>query len=272
MKAIAHLSDLHFGTEIPEVVEAVVDDINALSPSVVVVSGDLTQRARSGQFRLARDFLDRLPQPQLVVPGNHDVPLYDVTRRFFAPLSRYRHLVTAELDPVYADDDVFVIGLNTARSFTWQSGRISVDQLEFLRARLAEAGDRFKIVVTHHPFIPPPDGAGIALVGRAARAIPLLDAAKVDLLLSGHLHRGYAGDIRAHYPAAVNAVIAAQAGTATSGRTRDEANAYNWITLEPDRISISVRAWNGTGFAPLSLSTYDRTEHGWVAAQGAGNL
>lgn len=273
MKTIAHVSDLHFGTEIPKVVEGLVADLGALSPSLLVVSGDLTQRARRRQFAAAKTFLGRLPGPQLVVPGNHDVPLYDVTRRFLSPLGRYRRQITNDLDPTYVDDQLFVAGLNTARSFTWQSGRISEEQLDGLAGRLAEAGDRFKVVVTHHPFIPPPDGAGIALVGRAAEAIPLLDAGKVDLLLAGHLHRGYAGDIRAHYPTAARSVIAAQAGTATSGRTRNEANAYNWITLEPDRISISVRAWNGTGFAPIGLSTYERTEHGWSAATSkAGNL
>lgn len=270
MRSIAHLSDLHFGTEIAVVADALVRELGARRPSLVVVSGDLTQRARRSQFAAARDFLARLPQPQLVVPGNHDVPLYDVVRRFFAPLARYRRFINDDVDPVYEDDEIHVAGLNTARSFTWKNGRISTAQLERLTRRLAEAGERRKIVVTHHPFIPPPHDAGIALVGRAALAIPLLDAARVDLLLAGHLHRGYAGDIRPHYPAARRAVIAAQAGTATSGRTRDEPNAYNWITLDGERISIAVRAWNGRAFDAIRENIYQRSDEGWTpVADGA---
>lgn len=266
MRTIAHVSDLHFGTEIPEVVAGLAADLRAQAPSLVVVSGDLTQRARSGQFRAARTYLAGLPQPQLVVPGNHDIPLFDVARRFLAPLSRYRAIVQDQLDPVYQDADLFVIGLNTARPFTWQSGRISTAQLELLRARLPGAGDRLKVVVTHHPFIPPPDDAGIKLVGRAAHAIPLLDAYGVDLLLAGHLHRGYAGDIRSHYPAAQRSVIVVQAGTAISGRTRSEPNAYNWITLDRTRITITVRAWTGSAFTALRGKDYDLTEDGWRLA------
>lgn len=270
MRTIAHLSDLHFGTEIPAVVDALEHELNARKPSLLVVSGDLTQRARRVQFAAARRYLQRLPQPQLVVPGNHDVPLYDVFRRFLAPLARYRTFVADEVNPVFTDDEMLVAGLNTARSFTWKSGRISAQQLGLLQLRLADAGSRIKIVVTHHPFIPPPNDVGIELVGRAALAIPLIDAAGVDLLLAGHLHRGYAGDIRPHYPRARRAVIAAQAGTATSGRTREEPNAYNWITLEPDRIAIAVRAWNGTAFKPIRESVYHRSPEGWFPiADGA---
>lgn len=264
-RTIAHISDLHFGTVIPELAAGLVADLKVLEPSLVIISGDLTQRARDRQFAAARDFLRRLPQPQIVIPGNHDIPLFDVARRFLSPLGRYRRFINQDLNPIYEDSRLFVLGLNTARSLTWQNGRISEEQLDLLRENLERAGPRTKLVVTHHPFIPPPFGAGIQLVGRAALAIPILADGQVDLLLSGHLHRGYAGDIRAHYPLARRSVIAVQAGTATSGRTRNEPNAYNWITIEPDRITIAVRAWSGAAFAPLHTSSYLRSAQGWVA-------
>jgi 3',5'-cyclic AMP phosphodiesterase CpdA len=161
---------------------------------------------------------------------------------------------------------MFVVGINTARSFTWKNGRLSIEQIEALRGHFGQAGTRVKVVVTHHPFLPPPGDVGIDLVGRAARAIPVLDACNVDLLLAGHLHRGYAGDIRTHYPAARRAVIAAQAGTAISRRLREgEANAYNFITLERELITIEVRAWNGSTFASLAHTVYDRADDGWHA-------
>lgn len=264
MKTIAHLSDLHFGTEVPEVAEALVADVRARAPTLIIVSGDLTQRARRAQFVAARDYLARLPQPQLVVPGNHDVPLYDVFRRFLSPLKRYCRFISSTLDPTFNDDEMIAVGLNTARSFTWKNGRISMEQIAALQGRLDEAGLRVKIVVTHHPFLPPPGDVGIDLVGRAARAITVLDACNVDLLLAGHLHQGYAGDIRTQYPAARRAMIAVQAGTAISRRMRHgEANAYNLLTVERTLITIEVRAWNGDAFAPLRRTVYDRGVDGW---------
>jgi 3',5'-cyclic AMP phosphodiesterase CpdA len=271
MKTIAHISDLHFGRDLAPVAEALAADLRALKPTLIVNSGDLTQRARSNQFIAARDYLARLPQPQLTVPGNHDVPLFDVARRFLAPLKRYCRFISSNLDPTYEDDEILVVGLNTARSFTWKNGRISVEQIEALEGRLNRGGLRVKVVVTHHPFLPPPGDVGIDLVGRAARAITVLDRCIVDLLLAGHLHQGYAGDIRTHYPAARRAMIAVQAGTAISCRMRQgEANAYNLLTLERTHITIEVRAWNGSAFAPLRHLIYDRADDGWHA-RGAGD-
>ena len=169
MKTIAHVSDLHFGTVVPSIAEGLVADLQTLQPSLVVISGDLTQRARRGQFAEARAFLQRLPQPQLVVPGNHDIPFFDVTRRFLSPLTRYREFISEEVNPVHADDELFVVGLNTARSFTWQSGRISEEQVCLLKETLQRAGSRTKVLVTHHPFIPPPYGAGIETPGMLNR-------------------------------------------------------------------------------------------------------
>ena len=267
MKTIAHISDLHFGREVPAVAEGLVADLAALRPALIVSSGDLTQRARHRQFIAARDYLERLPKPQLTVPGNHDIPLFDVFRRFLFPLTRYRRLITPELNPTYCDDELLVIGLNTARSFTWKNGRISVEQIAALEARLNQGGLRVKVVVTHHPFLPPPGDVGIDLVGRATRAMKVLDRCNVDLLLAGHLHQGYAGDIRSHYPAARRSMIAIQAGTAISHRMRNgEANAYNLLHIERKRIVIEVRAWDGRAFARLRETVYERADDGWHPA------
>jgi len=263
---LAHISDLHFGTEDPAVAEALVADLTATPPALVVVSGDLTQRARRGQFAAARAYLARLPSPQIVVPGNHDVPLYDVLRRFLSPLGRYRHYVSDDVDPVFENDELFVAALNTARSLTWKNGRISCAQIDHLRRALARAGERLKVVVTHHPFLPPPQSAdaGIDLVGRAHEALEVLDEFKVDLLLAGHLHHGYAGDIRAHYPSTRHSIIAAQAGTAISRRLRHEPNAYNRIALARPHLAIEVRTWNGAGFVPTTRSGYAWRDGLWV--------
>lgn len=265
MITLAHISDLHFGTEESSVADGLVRDLQALLPSLVIVSGDLTQRARPEQFEAARDYLGRLPHPQIVVPGNHDVPLYDVLRRFLSPLTAYQKFISSELNPVATTEEFCVIGLNTARSPTWKGGRISFEQVAKLEEQLRAAEGKFKIVVTHHPFIPPPDDEGIDLVGRGAEAVKVLDALRVDVVLAGHLHRGYAGDIRTHYPVARRAIIAAQAGTAISRRVRQgEPNAYNVLRLHRDQITIEVRAWNGAVFASLRQSSFMREAVGWL--------
>jgi 3',5'-cyclic AMP phosphodiesterase CpdA len=266
MRTLAHISDLHFGTEISGIAEQLLEDLLKLSPSIVVVSGDLTQRARSEQFRAARAFLGKIPFPQLVVPGNHDVPLYDVFRRFALPLARYRSHINRDLDPFYADPELAVLGLNTARSLTWKSGRISLEQIEWMRTKLCRLpASQFKVLVTHHPFIPPPGEteAGIDLVGRAAIALKVIDECCVDLLLAGHLHHGYTGDIRTYYPATRRSIVVAQAGTAISHRVRREPNAYNWIVLEDERMDIEVRVWNGERFSKTLTTTYRLHESEW---------
>src|SRR4051812_18248336 len=119
MRTIAHISDLHFGRVDPPVAEALVEDLRAVGPALVVVSGDFTQRARRDQFEAAAAFLKRLPMPQLVVPGNHDLPLYDVATRFVRPLRRYRRFISADMRPMFRDDELLVVGVNSARPLSW---------------------------------------------------------------------------------------------------------------------------------------------------------
>src|SRR5687768_14918819 len=114
VRRIAHISDIHFGAEDPAAVTAAAKDLLAWRYDLLVVSGDFTQRARPRQFRAAMDFLKPLPQPHLYVPGNHDVPLYDVFNRFLNPVGRFRRYVTPDLRPVFRDDQMAVVGLNTA--------------------------------------------------------------------------------------------------------------------------------------------------------------
>jgi len=251
MRCIAQISDLHFGTEDPAVVTGLREDLLNHNPSLLAVSGDLTQRARGGQFRAAREFLDSLPQPQIVVPGNHDVPLFDLFRRFLAPFARYRRYISQQLNSYYEDSEIALLGINTARSLTWKSGRISIEQIGLIRQHICGAGnDQFKILMTHHPFIPPPGDPvhAIDLVGRAAVALPVLDECGVDLLIAGHLHHGYSGDVRTYFPGAKRSIIVVQAGTAVSRRIRTEPNGYNLLRLDRTTIEIEVRVWNGTAF------------------------
>ena len=166
MRTVAHISDLHFGrvnTLIPPALRAA---LLQARPDVVVVSGDLTQRARRLEFAAARTFLDSLPFPQIVVPGNHDVPLHDVMRRWLAPLEKYRQYISGDVEPFYADDEVAIQGVSTARSLTWKNGRINRMQVERACTSLTSVGpDVTRIVVTHHPFELPGEGHAGSPVG-----------------------------------------------------------------------------------------------------------
>lgn len=264
MTTLAHISDLHFGAEGPEIVEGLLEDLVSVAPSLVVVSGDLTQRARRKEFRNARLFLDRIPSPRLVVPGNHDIPLFDVFTRFARPLARFRRYIHEDVDPFFSTDAVAVLGMNTARSNTWKDGRVSAAQIDHLRRRLGPLPPHVvKVLVTHHPFLPPPGDPSPPLVGGAALALQAAEACGVDLVLAGHLHRGYTGDIRTHHIDIRRAILVAQAGTATSHRVRNEANSYNVIRISPQRLGFSLRVWEGKGFRETRFVQYTKAGADW---------
>src|SRR6476659_4364619 len=129
MRTIVHLSDLHFGRVNPALLDPLRKTVKELEPDIVAISGDLTQRARSYQFQQARSFLDSLPKPQIVVPGNHDIPLHNVMARFLEPLTKYKRYITEDLQPVYEDEEVAIVGVNTARSLVFKGGRINETQV-----------------------------------------------------------------------------------------------------------------------------------------------
>ncbi|HYD40307.1 MAG TPA: metallophosphoesterase family protein [Anaeromyxobacter sp.] len=268
MRTIAHLSDLHFGRDDPRAVEALVQDLHALSPSLVAVSGDLTQRARRSEFARARDFLARLPFPRVVVPGNHDVPLYDVVRRFAAPLRRYRAYVTDDLSPVHEDEELVALGISTARSFTWKEGRISYEQMEAVRARLCGPGPRrLHVLVAHHPFSPPAAKPRERLVGRVEAALEAFAGCGLDVVLTGHLHRVHAGSLTSRGRALARPALTFHAGSATSDRLRGEPNSYNLLRAEGPRLEAELRVFDGERFRALRSSRYVRTEAGWVSEE-----
>lgn len=265
MKKLIHISDLHFGTVEKKITRAIIEDIKKLNPDLLIVSGDLTQRARKNQFHQAKEFLDKLNYKKLIIPGNHDIPLFNVFARFFRALTNYKNIITGDLSPFYRDETMAVLGINTARSLTWKSGRISEEQIEVLEEKLCTIDNNiFKIIVTHHPFIPPPGGPGIKLVGRSAEALHIIDKCSVDLLLAGHLHQRYNGDVRPFYPSQNSSIISVQAGTAISNRTREEPNAFNLIEAEKTYIRISVREWREDVFRTAQTTEYKKIGREWV--------
>ena len=272
MTRVAHISDLHFGRIEPSVAEALIADLAAHPPALVIISGDLTQRARVGQYQAAAEYLKRLPLPQLIIPGNHDVPLWNVVRRFFAPAKRFQKYIAADLNPVWRGEGLIVVGVNTARSFTRTSGWISAGQLQAIQAAFAAAPDSARrVLVTHHPFIPPPSRPDADMLRRSSATLADLEACRVDVLLAGHLHLAYHDDVRVFHRDAKQSILSIQAGTASSTRLRGEPNSYNLIALDGGDVQINVRTWTGERFEQSVEKRYRRVEGIWQL-QNAGAL
>ena len=244
MRTIAHLSDIHFGSVDPSIIEPLISTLNDLKPDLVAVSGDLTQRARSSEFIDARAFLDRLPTPQIIVPGNHDVPLYNVFRRFAAPLRKYRRYIDDDLQPFFSDDKMAVIGINTARSSTFKGGRINTEQIESIRNRLCNIDSQIiKVIVTHHPFDLPEGNLESDIVGRAPLAMKMLATCGADIFLAGHMHTIHTGHTATRYKIEGHSALVVQAGTATSTRHRGETNSFNLIHIDGAKIRVDRLVW-----------------------------
>jgi len=267
VRTILHISDVHFGPpHLPRISEGVLELVDRRRPSIVVVSGDLTQRARPEQFQAARRFVDRMPVPTLVVPGNHDVPLYRVWERAFAPFRAYREHFARELEPVYRDDELLIVGINSAFNWTLKDGRIKL-------ARLLEVGEvfaaapegLFKVAVVHHHLIPPPNFGTQRVLANAYEAIDLFSSVGVDLILSGHLHQAYIGNSEEFYPKGRPPVVILHSGTTTSNRGRAgerERNTCNWIAADARSMVVSHHRWHPEldRFAEHSRHWYPRQE------------
>ncbi len=269
MRTIVHLSDLHFGRINPATLSPLLSFIREAQPDLVAISGDLTQRARPEEFKAARRFLDSIPFSQIVVPGNHDVPLYNVLARFVSRFDRYRRYITEDLSPFFSDSELAVVGVNTARALTFKGGRINSSQIAELERRFQSLTDaQTKIVVTHHPFDLPAGAEGGRVLGRARQAMKSLAQCRVDLLLAGHFHIAHAGSSTTRFRIPGYSALVVSSGTSTSTRGRGQQNSFNVIHTDRSRVRIECWAWQPEGslFERQSDDDFQRTPDGWSAA------
>jgi len=236
VSVLLHLSDLHFGTERAPVVEALTRFVRQCGPSLAILSGDITQRATVDEFNAARRFVDALGVPRvLAIPGNHDLPLFNLALRLFAPYARYGKAFGTERSPSHLDDDLLVACVDTTRWWRHKDGQVSRPQIERVAALLARADAvRLRVVVVHQPVCVTRERDRANLLHGREAALRRWVAAGADLVLGGHIHLPYVCPLAEHVAGLTRSAFAVQAGTAVSNRLRHEAgNSVNLIHLPP---------------------------------------
>jgi 3',5'-cyclic AMP phosphodiesterase CpdA len=247
---LAHLSDIHFGGENAVAVEAAVDFVRAFDPSLVIVTGDLTLNGGPREFLAAGAWLARLPQPQLVTPGNHDTPYWNLPLRAAVPFNRYRRYIGAPDQAAFDAPGLSARAVNTARGaqprLDWSKGAIDLDQVRQAAQQMAAAPAALKVFACHHPLVDLEDLAVTGDVRRGAAAAQALAAAGIDLILTGHVHNPFAQAI----PHGAGRTYAVGAGT-LSLRTRGAPAGFSTITADADTIIVTALGWNGAGYEPF---------------------
>lgn len=239
MSVLLHLSDTHFGTERPDVAAALLRLAKEVRPDIAVLSGDITQRARRAQFAVARQFLETLAAPAtLIIPGNHDIPLFNLAARIAFPYANYRHAFGSELEPQFCGDDLFVIGVNTTRPWRHKDGEVSTAQIECVAQRLQRATPaQLRVIVVHQPLQVISDSDRANLLHGYGKAVQTWSAAGADLILSGHIHLPFVQPLRGLPADTRQPVWAVSAGTAVSRRVREgRPNSVNLIRYDSAHI------------------------------------
>lgn len=270
MRRLIHISDLHFGRTRHTVLENLHHDILDLQPDLIIVSGDLTQRAAAWQFQDACRFLQSFSFPKLVVPGNHDIPLWNLYMRFSDPLARYRHYISEDLSPFFEDSEISVHGLTTAHGRTVAGGRFAAQDLRRVLSHWKNLSTNIlRVLVSHHPFESLTSNKRIGKWGYRIHHPEHEDidiAEYADLILSGHFHEGGAFPTEQVFLKPHRSVVAIQAGTAISSRLRGEANSYNVIEASTGEIHFEKRIFNDemNRFETLTDKNFFlKNDHGW---------
>jgi 3',5'-cyclic AMP phosphodiesterase CpdA len=256
--SLVHVSDLHFGANCPVAAAALQDAIARLEPSVVVVTGDLTQYGRRREFAAAADFIKSLAAPLVAIPGNHDAPVFDPFERFVSPWRRFRSATGCALDVTHTDQSLLLVALNSARragpSFDWSLGRLTSGQVDTATAALRQAPQsQLRVVALHHPVIASTGRAGAAVIPNAARIMGALCDAGAEVILTGHAHRS--GAVAAPR---TDGLIVVSAGTALSTRTRGEPPSFNLVRWHEARIDVDVFDYDGAKFTPQRQFKFQR--------------
>lgn len=271
MRRVVHISDLHFGHNDAALLDPLREAIAQADPHVLIVSGDLVEHATDEEFHAAQAFLGSLPCPQIVVPGNHDLPFWNLARRLLEGLRKFRRYITEDTSPEYVDDEIAIVGVDSAHRIPVKGGTITGFQLNGLVNRFSSFPDGLvRILVTHHPFDLPDPANPHLLVGRARASVAQL-APVVDVLLAGHIHVSSVGSTSARYNTPGHSMVYVQAGTAISSRYKGEENAFNLLHIgrsetKEKQIIVDRYSWvkDQSCFARLASTEFLLGKEGWA--------
>ncbi|MFY2764273.1 metallophosphoesterase family protein [Arenimonas sp. MALMAid1274] len=253
MSLLLQVSDPHFGTERADVVQALAALAETKRPDVLVLSGDITQRARRSQFDAAARLCDRLAIARhVVIPGNHDIPLFDLATRLFNPYRLYRRTFGDALEPELDLPDLLVLAVKTTRRYRHKNGEVSPAQVERVAARLRQAAPgQLRVVVTHQPLDVPYRHEEHNLARGHETAVHAWVQAGADVVMGGHIHLPFIRPLSARYPTLRRRAWCVQAGTAVSTRVRDGLpNSVNLVETTGAGFAFTER-WDyleGSGF------------------------
>lgn len=252
---IAHISDPHFGSESPRLVEALNARLDEIRPDLIIASGDFTTAGRASEFETAARFIADLPAPVVATPGNHDIPAYNLFERFTDPLRRYRAWIAPRSYTRYRSPHAHLLSLNTARSWNpslnWAHGRISNRQIASAEQFFSASDDSvFRALVVHHPFWVPREMRRFQDVANGPRMLQTLARRGVRAVFAGHLHRNFRAASLVELDSGSHEILLIQASTATSERRRDLTNAFNLVHVNGDDITVTPQVWDGACFHP----------------------
>ncbi len=267
MIRILHLSDPHFGASDPSVAGRFLTQAAGLSPDLTVLSGDLTMRARRSEMVEARRFIERLPRPRLVIPGNHDIPAFNqIFHRFFSPFARYRSAISRNLQPIHSVPGLHVVSINSSKAYgpypDWSVGRLSRRDLRRADQQLSRAPGSFRVLVVHHPLIAPEDHRR-DVVQPLGDLLALIAKHRVDLVLCGHFHRSNLATVGP--PDAWRCVVS-QAATVCSTRLQGEPPGFHFIGAGAERIEIDRYVFREDSFVLENNFSFVRHPEGWASA------
>lgn len=264
MNRIAHISNLQFGSAGKTMQNQLLESLTEQQPELVIISGDLTRRAKCDEFSEAADFLAKLKTPCLCVPGNHDLAAFNLLERFLYPWKTWRLLIDSDLEPQKSTPDYVVIGINTARRwaglFDWNQGKISRRQARGVCAALQEKSvAQLRLLVAHHPFWLPARYHHRHLIKGRDMAVSRLSRAGIDVILSGHIHRAYNH--------VLDGIIISNAGGIgfSDHLQRSQTSSYTLLAGDRRYLSIEQLNWNGTTlFRSEKTSYFRRGQNGWT--------
>ncbi|WP_432695493.1 metallophosphoesterase family protein [Marinobacterium sp. YM272] len=265
---ILHLSDPHFGT-IPEPVgQQLESQVHELAPDLIIFSGDITQRSREDEFNQAAEFVGRMPDvPLVAVPGNHDISLHNLVRRFLDPYGRFVDAF-GRLPPFAQEcNGVQVIALNSAPRWRHINGEINANALRETLTEYTRIPAKLRIAVFHHPLDCRRMQDRYNIARGSKRAIPVLSEQGIDLVLGGHIHDTMMRTSEHRYPKIFPRMLMLLAGTCMSSRTRLGApNSFNLIDLLEEN-TLQVQRWDldkvSAAFHPVEQGLFSRDEMGW---------